>query len=99
MVWTSDEPKVGSGSQEIVESVPDALVVTALDFGDMGTADARFVLEPTAAGTRLTWGFVTDTGYNPVMRWMGLKLDDWVGADYEAGLARLKALAEGRTPH
>jgi len=50
------------------------------------------------AGTRLTWGFVTDTGFNPMMRWMGVMLDDWVGADYEAGLARLKALAENTQP-
>lgn len=98
MSWTSDEPAVGSGTQEITESIADSRVQTALDFGDMGTAEAEFLLEPTQAGTRLTWGFTADTGYSPFMRWMGLWLDDWVGADYEKGLARLKALAESSVP-
>jgi hypothetical protein len=99
MRWTSEQPDVGSGTQEITESVPDSRVATALDFGDMGTAAAQILLEPLPGGSRVTWGFTTDTGYNPVMRWMGLKLDDWVGADYEDGLARLKALAEKGTAH
>jgi hypothetical protein len=34
-------------------------------------------------------------GVNPVGRWMGLMMDRWVGADYERGLANLKALVEG----
>ena len=46
-------------------------------------------------GTEVTWGFETDLGMNPVGRWMGLMMDSWIGADYEAGLARLKALVEG----
>ena len=33
-------------------------------------------------------------GNNPMMRWMGLMFDKWVGADYETGLASLKELAE-----
>ena len=60
----------------------------------MGTADAVFSLEGFDGGTRITWGFTTDVGYNPMMRWMGLMFDKWIGADYEAGLASLKELAE-----
>lgn len=93
--WQSDHPRVGNGSQEIIASEPDTRVDTALDFGDMGTAQAHFVLEPRGESTEVTWGFVTDTGMNPLMRWMGLMMDRWVGADYEKGLARLKTLAEG----
>lgn len=95
MEWASDHPQVGNGSQEITQSVENERVVTALDFGDMGTAEAQFVLEDTGKTTGVTWGFVTDAGMNPIMRYMGLMMDRWVGADYEKGLANLKAVVEG----
>lgn len=94
VVWTSDHDQVGNGTQEIVESVPNQMIRTALDFGDMGTAKAAFNLEGFDGGTRITWGFETDMGSNPMMRWMGLMMDGWIGADYEAGLAALKDVAE-----
>lgn len=94
MVWTSDDPKVGSGSQEITESVPDQRVTSALDFGDMGQATAAVLLAADGAGTRVTWTLDTDMGMNPVARWMGLFMDGMVGKDYETGLAKLKSLAE-----
>lgn len=94
MAWASDKADVGSGSQEIVESVPDKLVRTKLDFGEMGKSIAKLDLEPAASGTRVTWGFETDVGMNPMMRWMGLMFDTWIGGDYEKGLAKLKAVAE-----
>jgi hypothetical protein len=95
MSWVSAKPEVGSGRQEITLSTPDARVESALDFGDMGTAQASFDLVPEGAGTRVTWGLVSDMGNNPIGRYMGLMLDRWVGADYEKGLAALKAKVEG----
>jgi hypothetical protein len=95
MEWTSDHPEVGSGRQEITSSTPDQRVETALDFGGQGTATAWFDLVPEGSGTALTWGLDADMGNNPIGRWMGLMMDGWVGTDYEAGLANIKALAEG----
>ena len=95
LVWRSEHPQVGSGTQEIVVSVANSRVETVLDFGPMGTAGAWFDLEPEAGETILTWGFTTDAGMNPVARWMGLMMDRWVGADYERGLTGIKALVEG----
>ena len=95
MDWASDNPQVGTGSQEVIASTPDSHVSTALDFGPMGTATASFDLVEAGAATTLTWGFVSDNGMNPMARWMGLMMDGMVGADYEAGLANLKALVEG----
>lgn len=92
--WASENPQVGIGSQIITASNSNERVETALDFGQMGTANAWFDLEPEGAGTRVTWGFVSDNGMNPMARWMGLMLDTWVGGDYEAGLNNLKALVE-----
>lgn len=94
MIWASDKPEVGQGSQEIVESVENELVRTKLDFGEMGEANAFFELEPTGEHTKVVWGFDTDLGLNPVSRYFGLMFDRWIGADYEQGLARLKVLAE-----
>jgi len=95
LIWRSDNPDVGSGRQEITLSTPDERVESSLDFGNMGTAQAWFALVPEGAGTRVTWGLNADMGMNPIGRWMGLMMDRWVGADYERGLANLKALVEG----
>jgi effector-binding domain-containing protein/uncharacterized protein YndB with AHSA1/START domain len=94
MSWTSENENVGSGSQEIVESKPYSLVKTRLDFGAQGTADATFTFAPAEGGTKVTWGFDSDLGMNPIARYMGLMFDTWIGKDYEAGLANLKAIVE-----
>ena len=94
MQWRSDNPDIGSGIQEIVESQPNTLVRVRLDFGDLGKASAAFRLEPSGAGTRIVWVFDTDVGNNPFQRWMGLMFQLWIGQNYEAGLERLKKLVE-----
>ncbi len=94
MAWRSDDPDVGRGSQEIVESSPNTYLKVALEFGGREGSAADYTLEPSGAGTKVTWGFATDVGNNPVMRWMGLMFDGWVGADYEAGLKRLAQRVE-----
>ena len=94
VTWESDNPEVGSGNQEIIESVENQKVRVALDFGDHGTANAGFLLEPVDDGTKLTWDFETDLGRNPIARYMGLMFDSWIGTDYETGLANIKTLVE-----
>ncbi len=83
------------GRQEILEVVDNELVRTALDFGDMGTAEAWWRLIPDGEGTRVIWGLNTDMGAGPVGRWVGLMMDGMIGPDYETGLARLQAAVEG----
>jgi hypothetical protein len=92
MAWKSETQ--GIGSQQIVASVPDERVVTAMDFGNIGSAQANFLLAPEATGTRVTWSFDTDLPYSPVARWFGLMFPDWIAADYDEGLMRLKNLVE-----
>lgn len=96
MSWTSDDPNVGSGTQEIVESAPNERVRVALDFGDMGNGTAGFTLTPDGDGTKVVWDFRTDLGNNPVARYFGLMFDTWIGADYEKGLAKLKSQVESQ---
>ncbi len=95
MEWTSEHPNVGNGRQEIVEVVENESVRTALDFGDMGTAEAWWRLVPEGEGTRVVWGLDADMGAGPIGRWFGLMMDGLVGADYERGLTRLQASVEG----
>jgi effector-binding domain-containing protein len=100
--WIGDPNTVGSGSQEITASKPDESVTTALDFGDMGKATARFLLTPADKGTRVTWTLDTMAPlaldrkfvWNVIGRYMGLFMDSMVGPDYASGLARLKTLVE-----
>lgn len=93
MQWKGNE-QVGSGSQTIVDVTPFERIDISLDFGPQGVADAHYALESTDAGTRVTWGFRTDLGRNPVSRYFGLLMDGFIGKDYEKGLASLKALVE-----
>ena len=93
MSWTSTNPNVGSGWQEVTEFVADKKVVAVLNFGDMGKATASVHLDPEGTGTKVTWGF--DTTLNSMAeRWFGLLFDRWIGADYEKGLNSLKAFVE-----
>ncbi len=94
MSWTSSNPKVGTGSQQIVASEPYRRVETLIDFGSQGTAQAYFDLEPEGSGTRVTWGFDTRFGWNLLGRYFGLVFDRMIGADYDKGLEKLKVLAE-----
>jgi carbon monoxide dehydrogenase subunit G len=94
MNWESANDDVGTGKQSITRIDPGKEVETAVEFGDQDPATATVKLEPSGDKTKVTWGFSTDLGYNPISRYMGLMFDGWVGPDYERGLAKLKTLVE-----
>lgn len=95
MRWHSAEPSVGSGTQEIVESLRPERVVTRLDFGEHGGGTAAWTLTPAGdGGTRVRWSFQTEFGWDILGRYVGLFLDGLIGAEYEAGLQRLKQRVE-----
>lgn len=93
MAWIGNDA-VGSGSQTITASEPFTRVAADLDFGEMGVAKVDFKLVPEGPGTRVTWGFASDAGWNIVGRWFNLLMDKFIGADYEKGLSKLKTVAE-----
>ncbi len=95
MTWASENPSVGRGSQEIVESLEDQRVETAMSMEGMNPGRAWFDLEETSTGTTLTWGLEADMGNSPIGRWVGAMMDGLVGADFEAGLANIRDLVEG----
>lgn len=93
MSWVSSDPELGSGTNEIVESRAPDLIRTRLNFGGQA-AEATFTFVPADGATRVTWGFDGDLGNNPIMRFVGLMFDKWIGSDYEKGLARMKQVME-----
>jgi uncharacterized protein YndB with AHSA1/START domain len=95
MAWKSNDPNVGSGSQTLKKVEPPSRIETELDFGEHGVAQAFFALEAAGGGTKITWGFDSDMGMNPIGRWFGLMMDGMIGGDYEKGLANLKSVVEG----
>jgi len=94
MTWQSKESNVGSGSWVISEAIENQSLNVNMDFGDQGAATSFFTLQPSAGKTNVTWGFETDAGMNPIMRWFGLLMDKMVGGEYAKGLQTLKDLLE-----
>ena len=101
MVWQSDHPDVGNGSQEITDIDPPYLLVTRLEFDGRGGAQATFKLSPTGDGaTKVTWSLDTRMREGvpiymmPMGTYMSFFMDGWVGKDYELGLANLKKVVE-----
>lgn len=94
MSW-SGNAQVGSGSQEILESVPYERIRLRLTFGDFGgDFTSTYTLAAEGSGTRVTWGFDADYGSSIFGRYFGLLSDAMIGPDYEKGLGRLEQFAE-----
>ena len=89
--WTSDNS--GDGSQTIKVSRPHSRIETELNFGSQGSATADWRFEAAGDGTRVTWGMGGDMP-GPLGGLMASRMDGWIGADYEDGLARLKKHVE-----
>ncbi|MDJ0952239.1 MAG: SRPBCC family protein [Acidimicrobiia bacterium] len=93
--WSGNR-KVGQGSMEIKDVAEPSNVRIALEFLKPFKArnKTEFVLEPTGAGTEVTW---TIKGRKTLLtRIMGIfrSMDAMIGPDFERGLARLKQVAE-----
>ncbi|HJV60056.1 MAG TPA: SRPBCC family protein [Albitalea sp.] len=93
--WAWRSKSEGNGSMTFTATEPARRVAFELafaDFGSVSTGELEFV--PDGNATRVTWRMDGDTGGNPLFRWIALNADRMVGKDFEAGLARLKAVAE-----
>jgi len=92
--YSWDSKKVGKGTLTVTKSVTNELLETKMDFGDRGFANAFFKLSPAEGGTKVVWGFDSETGMNPIAKYFGLLMDKFLGPDYEKGLANIKAVVE-----
>lgn len=92
--WTGND-SVGTGSLEIIESVPSEYIKSKLIFTEPwqseSTIEWRF--EDTDEGTKATWSTSGELpGY---LFWMGEEdMDEMMGADFEKGLGKLKEISE-----
>lgn len=93
--WRSEDPNVGAGSQEILESQPYRHIRVRLVFeGFDGESYSTYALTPEGEGTRVVWGYEGHFGMNLMNRYFGLLLDGMLGKDYESGLAKLASFVE-----
>lgn len=87
---------VGRGSMEITDAVPSSQIRLRLDFEAPFEAHniVTFTLEPRQDETQVTWLMEGPVPYFAKIIHVFINMDKMVGADFEAGLASLKALAE-----
>lgn len=92
--WKGEQ--AGSGRMEIVESAAPTRVAATLAFtAPMATTNrVEFTLVPQGAGTQVTWHMSGPMPYLSKLVSVFVSFDRMVGPDFEAGLARLKTLAE-----
>lgn len=92
--WDGSES--GKGKMTITESIPDKSIKVDLDFMDQGTAKSWYTFEPDGEGTKVTTGFETDMGMNPIGRWMGIFMKPEMEKSFDYNLSKLKEIAEAK---
>ena len=92
--WSGNN-KIGTGSNEIIESKLDSYIKTKFFFGKSEKpAFSMLSLLQKENTTKVTWAFNNDFGYNVFYRYFGLVLEDMIAPDYERGLKYLKKHVE-----
>jgi hypothetical protein len=94
--WVGNK-EVGEGRIEIVESKPAECVKIRLDFIKpmKVTNTAAYTFEDYGAGTRVTWSMTCKSDqFMAKVFTLLVDMDKMIGADFEEGLAAMKALAE-----
>lgn len=101
MRWAGNE-KVGRGAMAITEAKPAEALTIQLDFVEPmeGTNISRFTFEPAGQETRVTWSLEGRQGYveRLIGTVLGFDFEQMIGAEYERGLANLKAVSEAAIP-
>ena len=88
--------KAGAGRMEILDAPAPAKVVIKLDFMKPfeGHNTALFTLQPQGDSTEVSWAMFGPAPYISKVMGVFFNMDKMIGADFETGLANLKALAE-----
>lgn len=95
--WNGNK-QVGQGRIEIVEIVRPTRISMTLDMIRPFPASnhVHYTFQQTGADTRVVWALQGPSPYLSRLIGLFMNMDRMVGSDFETGLARLKALAEGR---
>ena len=93
--WDGNK-NVGTGRMEILEVSAPSKIVIKLDFFKPFEAHntAEFTMLPQGDGTSLTWLMHGPAPFMSKVMQVFMNMDKMVGKDFEAGLAKLKKLAE-----
>jgi hypothetical protein len=96
--WVGE--KSGAGRMEIVESTPNERVRLKLDFTKPFEAHntVDFTLQSQGDATQVTWAMHGPSPFVSRLMTIFFDMNKTVGADFEAGLQNLKALAEKMHP-
>jgi effector-binding domain-containing protein len=93
--WESAD--MGNGKLIITESIPNSSIKADLDFIENGTAKAWYTFEPDGEATKVTMGFNTAYGMNPVRRWFGaVMMKSVMNEAFDYNLKKIKELAEAK---
>jgi uncharacterized protein YndB with AHSA1/START domain len=95
-LWKGND-QVGEGRMTIVESRPDERVRIKLEFLKpfAATNEADFKFQPDGDETVVTWSMLGEHNFLSKAMCLIMNMDQMIGADFEKGLASLKAVAEG----
>lgn len=93
-IWKSRSQ--GGGMATLTALTPPTYAEYRIEFDGPGStvSQGNFTLTREADGIRLVWASANDLGKDPLARWFGLFSRRMIGADCEAGLAKLKTLCE-----
>jgi uncharacterized protein YndB with AHSA1/START domain len=88
--------KVGSGSMEILDTIPASRITIKLDFIKPfeGHNTAEFKIERAGDSTTVTWAMFGPSPYLSKVMGLVFSMDKMIGDQFETGLANLKAIAE-----
>ena len=89
--------KVGEGRMTIMESRPNELVRFKFEFFKPWycTNTTDFTFRSTASGTEVTWAMFMKNNFIAKASGLVMNMDQMMGENFEAGLAKLKEIAEG----
>jgi Polyketide cyclase / dehydrase and lipid transport len=92
----SGEGKAGAGRMEIIDAPVPAKVDIKLDFSKpfAGHFTAQYTLKTQGDSTEVTWAMFGPAAYISKVMGLFFNMDKMIGADFETGLANLKAVAE-----
>jgi uncharacterized protein YndB with AHSA1/START domain len=93
--WSWQSKTEGNGAMELTAADVKSGITYQLEFADFGMRSTGVMaFSPQGAGTRVTWTNEGQMGSNPLQRYFGLMMDNFVGKDFQAGLDKLKSVAE-----
>lgn len=95
--WVGND-EVGEGKMAIVESKPNELVKSDLEFIKpfASKSGVTYTLVPEGDGTKLTWGMDGSNDFTGKLFSVFVNMDTMLGKDFDEGLANLKTLVEAK---